>query len=173
MQANIHLQQGTTKKIEFITFLRKKMNSNMFIENYLQAEIANKTVALVGNGEITENQTKFIDAHDVVIRFNNLVYFNNPKTGKKFTHWANNRDKDLYVAMKLLKYRSRRALMLLYPDKFDCKSSLERKSIDSLQLAQKQQFNQVYYQENNINTGLDARPRIGFMLASILSNFNI
>ena len=142
--------------------------SDRALEKYLQDNVADKKVALIGNGPISGNQGQVIDVHDVVMRFNNLGQFTeNPKLGKRFTHWVNNRDqtRDTRI-VEIAREHDVPVLLITNPDN-------DGKTQRSLQFYRDNKFT-VFYREGDFDTPLEnARGRTGFMMAVILKKMNI
>lgn len=68
--------------------------TSMNVQAYIREQFAGKRVVLVGNAPFGENCSRFIDSHDVVIRFNlfGSDWFQAGMSGRKLDIWAVNLD---------------------------------------------------------------------------------
>lgn len=66
----------------------------MDLQAYVREQLAGKRIILVGNAPFTENCSRFIDDHDIVVRFNlfSCNGFAEGRSGHKFDYWFVNLD---------------------------------------------------------------------------------
>ena len=66
----------------------------MDLQAYLQNNFSEKSIMLVGNGPFSDNSSKLVDLHDIVIRFNLFLsdWFMQGLCGRKMNYWVVNLD---------------------------------------------------------------------------------
>lgn len=144
------------------------MKDLSLLEPFLLEHVAGRSLALVGNGAIACPQGSVIDSHDFVMRFNNLnSLLANDNSGRRFTHWINNRDD--YRQPPVVETGIRHNVPVL----LTVNGSRDSKANNACQFYLDHGFT-VFHPERDVKTNLcDARERTGFTMATLLARLNI